>query len=66
MKSDGIYDRGYGVKPGMYVDPAQVPMTLMEPSMEAGQPPERGRYCCLYPDCEHAREQVFNGGGGQP
>ena len=27
---------------GMYVDPAQTPTTLMEPSMEAGQPPARG------------------------
>jgi hypothetical protein len=27
--------------------------------------PEPGLYCCLHPDCEHAREQVFNGGGGR-
>jgi hypothetical protein len=25
----------------MFVDPAQTPTTLMEPSMEAGQPPDR-------------------------
>lgn len=27
---------------GMFVDPAQIPATLMEPSMQAGQPPDRG------------------------
>lgn len=26
---------------GMHVDPAQIPATLMEPSMEAGQPPRK-------------------------
>jgi hypothetical protein len=26
--------------------------------------PSPGRYCCLSPQCDHAREQVFNGGGG--
>ena len=26
---------------GMHLDPAQIPTTLMEPSMEAGQPPAR-------------------------
>jgi hypothetical protein len=25
--------------------------------------PNPGRYCCLHPDCDHPREQVFNGGG---
>ena len=34
--------RGTYVQPGgMFVDPAQTPTTLMEPSMEAGQPPDR-------------------------
>ena len=26
---------------GMHVNPAQIPTTLMEPSMEAGQPPRK-------------------------
>lgn len=26
--------------------------------------PEPGYYCCLHPDCDHPREQVFNGGSG--
>lgn len=27
--------------------------------------PEPGFYCCLSPSCDHDREQVFNGGGGE-
>jgi len=26
--------------------------------------PNPGRYCCLHPGCDHPRDQVFNGGGG--
>lgn len=25
---------------------------------------EPGLYCCLYPDCDHPRDMVFNGGSG--
>lgn len=30
---------------------------------ESPYDPLPGRYCCLSPDCDHDREQIFHGGG---